>query len=136
MKDLYRKVIMAKYTPMKSEGVFPADLFTLVKIILNPNPRLRPSCNTLLNQDIIQKGLAMSGLVNPQCNFEDQLSVVSQDPNQLSQFNQQSLLNTIKLTPKLHLLNKRLPKSCYEDKSTLQKTGANILTPRVHTNKL
>jgi hypothetical protein len=65
MKDLYRKVITAKYTPMKSEGVFPADLFTLVKIILNPNPRLRPSCNTLLNQDIIQKGIAMSGLVNP-----------------------------------------------------------------------
>lgn len=58
MKDLYKKVILAKYSPMKSEGIFPAELFTLVKIILNPNPRLRPSCNTLLNQDIIQKGLS------------------------------------------------------------------------------
>jgi hypothetical protein len=78
MRDLFKKVVVAKYCPMKSDGSFPAELFTLVKIILNPNPRLRPSCNTLLNQDIVQKGLNICGLVNPQTQ-DDALGVISEE---------------------------------------------------------
>jgi hypothetical protein len=84
MKELYKKVIQARYAPLKNNGDFLPDLLTLVKIILNPNPRLRPSCNTLLNQEIIQTYINQHGLVNTQCNFEDQLNFVASHPKQLS----------------------------------------------------
>jgi len=49
MKELYKKVIAAKYTYLKPDAQYPVDLYMLIKMILNPNPRLRPSCTTLLN---------------------------------------------------------------------------------------
>lgn len=52
MKELYKKVIAARYPQIKNNGFLP-DILLLIKIILNPQPRLRPSCNTLLNQEII-----------------------------------------------------------------------------------
>jgi NIMA (never in mitosis gene a)-related kinase len=55
MKELYKKVISAKYAPLKPDHSMPIELYILVKMILQPNPRVRPSCNTLLNQEIIQK---------------------------------------------------------------------------------
>ena len=100
----------------------------LIKIILNPQPRLRPSCNTLLNQEIIQTYINSNGLVNSQCNFEDQLNYLSHNPTEISQFqkggSRQDLLNTIKLTPKLSQLNKRLPKSTYNEVTS--KTPRNL----------
>lgn len=83
-------------------------------MILQPNPRLRPSCNTLVNQEIIANWIAKEGIYNEQQTFEDQLNYFNLNPNQLKNLQQekkQDLLNTIKLTPKLSLLNQRLPKS-------------------------
>ena len=64
MKELYKKVIAAKYAPLKNNGDFDPNVLMLVKIILNPNPKLRPSCSTLLNQEVIQKYINQYGLVN------------------------------------------------------------------------
>lgn len=86
MKELYKKVIVAKYFPLKNVSNYPQEIVGLVKMILNPNPRLRPSCNTLLNQEIIHKYINQYGLVNPQCNFEDQLSYLQDHPSQLGHF--------------------------------------------------
>jgi serine/threonine protein kinase len=49
MKELYKKVTSAKYSPVKIIPSVPYELYHLIKIILQPNPKQRPSCNTLLN---------------------------------------------------------------------------------------
>lgn len=54
MRELYKKVITAKYQPLKPMAGYPLELYALIKMILNPNPRLRPSCFTLLNQQVLQ----------------------------------------------------------------------------------
>jgi len=86
MKELYKKVIAARYPQIKQNGDFLPDILMLIKIILNPQPRLRPSCNTLLNQEIISTYINSHGLVNSQCNFEDQLNYLSHNPTEISQF--------------------------------------------------
>ena len=78
---------------------------------------MRPSCNTLLNQELIQTYIRSHGLINEQVNFEDQLNFITENPSKLPQFQnggKQDLLNTIKLTPKLSQLNKKLPKAQYD----------------------
>ena len=65
MSELYKKVIAAKYPPLStSQYQVPFEFIGLLKMILQPNPRLRPSCNTLLKQEIIQQCLNRSPIAN------------------------------------------------------------------------
>lgn len=64
MKELFKKVITAKYPPIVNTSYqIPYEFTALIRMILQPNPRLRPSCNTLLNQEIIQKCINRNGFV-------------------------------------------------------------------------
>lgn len=60
MQDLYKKVIQAKYPEISRKLTrYPPELLGLIDMILQPNPRMRPSCNTLLNQDVIARTVEM-----------------------------------------------------------------------------
>ena len=86
MKELYKKVIQANYTPLNPNLDIPFELVVMLKLIFSPNPRLRPSCTTLLNQEIIHSYINSHGLINQQSNFEDQLNFISENPKKLSHF--------------------------------------------------
>ena len=91
MNELYKKVVNAKFSPMSKD--IPPDLKNLIKLILQPIPRQRPSCEGILNQEVIQRFLEESGLSVDQCLSDNEHAQVS-------------LLNTIRLTHKLSSLNK------------------------------
>lgn len=84
MKELYKKVITAKYPPLKPRVDLSVEMCNLVKMILQPNPRLRPSCYTLLNQTIIQLYIHQEGLITESNDFEDQLNYLVSNPANLS----------------------------------------------------
>jgi len=84
MKELYKKVIQARYAPLRSNPFHPSEFNMLIRMIIQPNPRVRPSCNTLLNQEIIQQCINRNRLVTGQCAFEDQLNYVNDSPDRLT----------------------------------------------------
>ena len=85
MKELYKKVIAANYPPLNNTNYqIPYEFTALIRMIIQPNPRLRPSCNTLLNQELIQKCINRNGFVTSQCAFEDQLNFVYENPDRLT----------------------------------------------------
>lgn len=51
MNELYKKVVNAKFAPLSRD--VPADVRNLIKLILQPNPRQRPNCENILNQEVI-----------------------------------------------------------------------------------
>jgi len=101
MKELFKKVTGAKYPPLKGKPFinFPNELVMLIRLILNPNPRLRPSCSTLLNQDIIKDCIDKCSL-----NYESTASSDLRSDDAIPE-KKKPLLNTIYLTPKLNMLN-------------------------------
>jgi len=62
MKELYKKVVSGKYAPIKNKKVSKSILM-LIDLILNPNPRHRPSCSVLINQDLIQNYIRENQLI-------------------------------------------------------------------------
>jgi hypothetical protein len=49
MKELYKKVITSNYAPLNPNLDIPNELIVMLNLIFQANPRMRPSCNTLLN---------------------------------------------------------------------------------------
>ena len=53
MEGLYKRVIKGQYSRIPDR--FSNDLFQIVQFLLQVNPKLRPSCEQILNHPIIQK---------------------------------------------------------------------------------
>ena len=90
MKGLYEKVIRGVYPPLP--GGYSADLSSIISSMLQVNPVLRPTCQKILDMDIVKRHIRDSG---------------EHSANN-------DLLNTIKFVPSIKELNSRLPGANYE----------------------
>lgn len=101
MQELFRKVTKADYPKLSAKALgYPVQLTKLVDLILHPNPRMRPSCNMLMSQEIVIFGLHNNYLDNK----GEESKEVELNP---------ALLDTIKMPINLTNLNHRLPKANY-----------------------
>ena len=101
MEGLYKRIIKGQYNRIPDR--FSNDLFTIVQFLLQVNPRLRPSCEQILNHPIVQKRIE----------YFKSISGEKENPNN-SQGNNKSLLKTIHMPKNLLFLSDKLPKPNYE----------------------
>ncbi|OMJ67457.1 hypothetical protein SteCoe_35383 [Stentor coeruleus] len=91
MHELFENVIAGHINPIPK--IYSRDLGLLLKVLININPSERPSCDEILNSDIIKRhsiGYATTSRSN-------------------------TLLEPIKIPKEIHLLSFSLPKSSYND---------------------
>ena len=100
MEGLYKRVIKGQYSRIPDR--FSNDLFQIVQFLLQVNPKLRPSCEQILNHPIIQKRI------------EYFKSLSSEKENQNNSGNNKSLLKTIHMPKNLLFLSDKLPKPNYD----------------------
>ncbi len=101
MEGLYKRIIKGQYNRIPDR--FSNDLFTIVQFLLQVNPRLRPSCEQILNHPIVQKRIE----------YFKSISGEKENPNN-SQGNNKSLLKTIHMPKNLLFLSDKLPRPNYE----------------------
>jgi NIMA (never in mitosis gene a)-related kinase 1/4/5 len=53
MENLYNNVITGKYSPIPN--IFSTDIANVIKSMLQVNPKLRPTCLTILNMESVKK---------------------------------------------------------------------------------
>ena len=100
MEGLYKRVIKGQYSRIPDR--FSNDLFQIVQFLLQVNPKLRPSCEQILNHPIIQKRI-------------EYFKSLSTDKDTLNNSgNNKSLLKTIHMPKNLLFLSDKLPKPNYE----------------------
>jgi NIMA (never in mitosis gene a)-related kinase len=100
MEGLYKRVIKGQYSRIPDR--FSNDLFQIVQFLLQVNPKLRPSCEQILNHPIIQKRI-------------EYFKSLSTDKDILNNSgNNKSLLKTIHMPKNLLFLSDKLPKPNYE----------------------
>lgn len=105
MQELFKKVVKAEYPKLSARNLgYPVQLTKLVDLILHPNPRMRPSCNMLMSQEIV-----IFGLQNNYLNSKEEESKEVELNT--------GLLDTIKMPINLTNLNHRLPKANYSTTS-------------------
>ena len=100
MEGLYKRVIKGQYSRIPER--FSNDLFQIVQFLLQVNPKLRPSCEQILNHPIVQKRI------------EYFKSISGDKENANNTGNNKSLLKTIHMPKNLLFLSDKLPKPNYE----------------------
>ena len=55
MKALYKKVVAVEYPPISSK--YSADLSGILKVMLQANPLVRPSCDQMLSMSTVMKNI-------------------------------------------------------------------------------
>ena len=111
MEGLYKRVIKGQYSRIPER--FSNDLFQIIQFLLQVNPKLRPSCEQILNHPIIQKRI------------EYFKSITGDRDNQNNSGNNKSLLKTIHMPKNLLFLSDKLPKPNY-DKHLKNNEGTEI----------
>jgi NIMA (never in mitosis gene a)-related kinase len=109
MDGLYKKVLKGVYP--KIPNIYTDDLNKLLKKLLNVTPAQRPTCDQILNSEIVCKWAKKLGIPNDKENHISSNHSVHEDDGLGGNL---ALLNTIKLPKNLKLLTDRLPKSKYE----------------------
>ena len=97
--QLYKKVVAGKYNKINSR--YSEDMNEILKLLFKVNPKERPSCDEILNLDMIKKRIEF---------FKDEAGLDFDDINALDD---NELLKTIKLSKNLLCLKNKLPKSNY-----------------------
>ena len=97
--QLYKKVVAGKYNKINSR--YSEDMNEILKLLFKVNPKERPSCDEILNLDMIKKRIEF---------FKDEAGLDFDDINALDD---NELLKTIKLSKNLLGLKDKLPKSNY-----------------------
>ena len=100
MEGLYKRVIKGQYSRIPER--FSNDLFQIIQFLLQVNPKLRPSCEQILNHPIIQKRI------------EYFKSISGDKDNSNNSGNNKSLLKTIHMPKNLLFLSDKLPKPNYD----------------------
>ena len=111
MEGLYKRVIKGQYNRIPDR--FSSDLFQIIQFLLQVNPKLRPSCEQILNHPIVQKRI------------EYFKSISGDRENQNNLGNNKSLLKTIHMPKNLLFLSDKLPKPNY-DKHIKNNEGSEI----------
>ena len=111
MEGLYKKVTKGQYS--KIPDIFSNDLHQIIIFLLQVNPKLRPSCDQILNHPIVQKRI-------------DYFKVITgENENKVNKNNNnKGLLKTIHMPKNLIFLSDKLPKPNY-DKSIKEEIEEN-----------
>mmetsp|Transcript_9222 Transcript_9222/g.30430 ORF Transcript_9222/g.30430 Transcript_9222/m.30430 type:complete len:490 (-) Transcript_9222:179-1648(-) len=107
MDELRYKVLRGKYNPIPS--CYSSDLQQMVRALLNPEPNLRPTLETLLSSPQIRKRQDIAPTPEPPSTASSAASTI---------------LDTIKVPKNLRLLKKRLPGPFYPDGDGSDSTAA------------
>ena len=110
MQGLYKKVLRGIYPALPAK--YSSDLNYMIKALLQTNPRLRPTCD-----QIIQMPTFLNHLT-------EQSEKRAQSEHRNDHLNGGALLDTIKLPRNLHMLKGMLPKKNYEMRANLQSAQA------------
>ena len=107
MDKLYNKVIKGEYGKISER--YSDDIKEIIKLLLKVNPKERPNCSQILNNDLIKKRLEF---FQAQSGFEDDL-----DTN-----DEAVLLKTIRIPKNIIFLTEKLPGANYDkDKNQINK---------------
>ena len=100
MEGLYKKVTKGQFS--KIPDIFSNDLHQIVIFLLQVNPKLRPSCDQILNHPIVQKRI-------------DYFKIITgEKENMGNKINNKGLLKTIHMPKNLLFLSDKLPKPNYD----------------------
>ena len=97
--QLYKKVIAGKYNKINSR--YSEDMNEILKLLFKVDPKERPSCEEILNLDLIKKRIEF---------FKDEAGL---DFNDINALDDNELLKTIRISKNLVGLKEKLPKSNY-----------------------
>lgn len=103
MNGLYKRVLKGAYPEIPKK--YTKDLADVIMRMLSVEPRLRPSCEQILDMEQVKKRMSKLFPSN------ESRDIVEYDDEHHSEENE--LLNTIKVPHNLAQLTKRLPKSNY-----------------------
>eukprot|EP00347_Sterkiella_histriomuscorum_P012181 403369583 len=116
MDGLFKKVLKGNYPKIPAQ--YTEDLNKTIKKLINVNSAQRPTCDQLLNSELLQKWAKKLGIQLTNGNDGNGTHVyVTEELQEDGLGGNLSLLNTIKLPKNLKLLTDRLPKSKYEEES-------------------
>ena len=101
MEGLYKKVTKGQFS--KIPDIFSNDLHQIVIFLLQVNPKLRPSCDQILNHPIIQKRIDYFKIITGE---------KDNSGNKIN--NNKGLLKTIHMPKNLIFLSDKLPKPNYD----------------------
>ena len=123
MEGLYKRVIKGQYSRIPER--FSNDLFQIIQFLLQVNPKLRPSCEQILNHPIIQKRI------------EYFKSISGDKDNSNNAGNNKSLLKTIHMPKNLLFLSDKLPKPNYDKhlKNNNEGSEINVQSYRSYQNE-
>ena len=123
MEGLYKRVIKGQYSRIPER--FSNDLFQIIQFLLQVNPKLRPSCEQILNHPIIQKRI------------EYFKSILGDKDNSNNAGNNKSLLKTIHMPKNLLFLSDKLPKPNYDKhlKNNNEGNEINVQSYRSYQNE-
>lgn len=110
MDGLFKRVLKGVYPKIPTN--YTDDLAKMIKKLITVNPNQRPTCDQILQIDIVQKWMKKLGISNNE--YQSQVSIHEEDDGLGGNL---TLLNTIKLPKNLKLLSDRLPKSKYEEEN-------------------
>ena len=122
MEGLYKRVIKGQYSRIPER--FSNDLFQIIQFLLQVNPKLRPSCEQILNHPIVQKRIE----------YFKTISGERENQNNNSG-NNKSLLKTIHMPKNLLFLSDKLPKPNYEKHLKNEGTEINVQSYRSYQNE-
>lgn len=104
MNGLYKRVLKGAYPEIPKK--YTKDLSDVIMRMLSVEPRLRPSCDQILEMEQVKKRMYKLFPSN------ESRDIVEYDDEQQA-MHENELLNTIKVPHNLAQLTKRLPKSNY-----------------------
>ena len=102
MEGLYKKVTKGQYS--KIPDIFSNDLHQIVIFLLQVNPKLRPSCDQILNHPIVQKRIDYFKIITGE----------NENVGNKMNKNNKGLLKTIHMPKNIIFLADKLPKPNYE----------------------
>ena len=110
MNGLYKRVLKGAYPEIPKK--YTKDLGDVIMRLLSVEPKLRPSCQQILDMPQVRKRM-LKIFPNEQQYTEANETRTSNFDEETSLLNKNDLLNTIKVPQNLAQLTKRLPKPNY-----------------------
>ena len=113
MNGLYKRVLKGAYPEIPKK--YTKDLADVIMKLLNVEPKLRPTCQGILELDQVKRRIPKLFPNEPELfGRETDYSLTEEDNTKTGINSTNELLNTIKVPQNLAQLTKRLPKSNYD----------------------
>ena len=112
MEELYKRVLSGDVSKLPNK--FSNDLYEVVLLLIKVNSNKRPTCNDILNNNLIKKRIEYFNSMNNNNENEE---------NGMDEKEEQSLLKTIQIPKNLLYLSNQLPKPNYNKKKIINKSN-------------